>query len=359
MYQDLIPYGWDASFQEAFIPYENEGYQPGRVIAEHRQFFIVQTPTGEQTAVISGGLRYKARSRADYPAVGDWVALKANQSLKIDAVLPRKSKISRKGSGEHTLEQIIGCNVDTLLILSSLNQDFNLRRLERYLVLAKNSGAEPVMVMNKSDLCNKPELILKQLETIAPEIPVLVISALESLGLEQVYPYLKPGKTLALIGSSGVGKSTLLNALAEYGLQKVQHIRQQDARGRHTTVHRQIFLLPNQKGLILDSPGLREIQLWEGGEGLDLAFSDIQTLITHCRFKDCRHHKEPNCAVREALNTGLLDKKRWRNYLKLSDEALYLQQRKAQRREIELKIKAKNKYKKARNEALQAYISKR
>ncbi len=362
MYQDLIPYGWNADFQAAFLPFKAQGFLPGRVIAEHRQHLIVITPQGENLAVVSGKLRYRAQCRADYPAVGDWVVLSPFQNgerSKVQAVLPRQTRISRKAAGEDMSEQIIGANIDTLFIVSSLNQDFNMRRLERYLVLAKNSGAQTVLVMNKADLCNDIPARLAELSTVTQEIPVLVLSALDPESVVPLREYLAPGKTLAMIGSSGVGKSSLLNALTQQQSQRVQPIRQRDARGRHTTVHRQLFLLPHNQGLMLDSPGIREIQLWEGGEGLDAAFSDIQTLVSHCRFRDCRHEKEPDCAVNEALGSGILDKKRWRNYLKLSDETLYLEQRKAQMREIQTRIKAKNQYKKARREALYGYLIKR
>lgn len=362
MYQELLIYGWNTQFQADFLPFQVQGFWPGRVIAEHRQHLIVITPQGEAVAVVSGKLRYRAQSRADYPAVGDWVVLSPFQSgerAKVQAVLPRQTRISRKSAGDEMSEQIIGANIDTLFIVSSLNQDFNMRRLERYLVLAKNSGAQTVLVMNKADLCENIPARLAQLATISQDIPILVVSALEPESVVPLQAYLAPGKTLAMIGSSGVGKSSLLNALTQQQVQRVQPIRQRDARGRHTTVHRQLFVLPDNQGLILDSPGIREIQLWEGGEGLDSAFSDIQTLVSHCRFRDCRHEKEPECAVNEALASGILDKKRWRNYLKLSDETLYLEQRKAQMREIQTKIKAKNQYKKARREALYGYLIKR
>lgn len=363
MHIDLTSYGWDTATAISFEPLAAQGYLPGRVLAEHRQHYLVVTSEGEGTAVVSGRMRYQASVPADYPTVGDWVVLgprqRSTDRFKIHAVLPRSTRISRKSTGEHASEQIMGANIDTLLIMTSLNQELNLRRLERYLVLARNSGAQPVLLLNKADLCPEPEAALEALKDIAQDIPVLILSALTNLGLEQLQPYLYEGQILAMIGSSGVGKSTLLNALLGQEVQRVQQIRVQDARGRHTTVHRQLFLLPEKRGLILDVPGLREIQLWEGGEGLDAAFSDIQTLISHCRFPDCRHDKEPNCAVREALNTGLLDKKRWRNYLKLSNETLYLEQRKAEQRAIENRIRAKNKYKQARRAALYGYLSKR
>ena len=331
-------------FQDAFAPYLSQGWIPGRILIEHRQHYLVITPEGEGQASIAGKMRYLAQSRADYPAVGDWVVLRkvgTGQHFKIQHLLPRQSKISRKTAGENPHEQIMGTNVDSLLIMTSLNQDFNLRRLERYLVLARNSGAQPVLLLNKADLCPDTAAKKQMLNSVAPDMPSHLLSALKQQGLEQLEPYLKPGETIALIGSSGVGKSTLLNALAGDPLQSVQGIREDDAKGRHTTSHRQLFRLPGNQGLVLDSPGLREIQLWEGEEGLEVAFTDIQTLVNRCRFRNCRHDREPDCAIQDALRTGVLDIKRFRSFLQLYNETLYLQERKKRMKEMEANIKAK------------------
>ena len=233
MFEQLIPYGWNEDWELAFIPFLEQDLLPGRVIAEHRQYMVVITEQGEYIATVSGNLRYRAKSREDYPAVGDWVAMSPPgnaERLKIQEVLPRRTKVSRKAAGENAKEQIIGANLDTLFIMSSLNQDFNPRRLERYLVLAQNSGCQPVLILNKADLCTDLEPYLEELKQIAPEIPRLMVSAMKQEGLEQLRPFLKAGQTLALIGSSGVGKSTLLNALSGQEM-RVQSIRQQDARG--------------------------------------------------------------------------------------------------------------------------------
>lgn len=360
--EDLIAYGWTPALAEAFLPYEKRLNHslPGRILAEHRQHYLVQTHQGEGQAVISGSLRYHTQETpGDRPAVGDWVVLTPTQTrhahatphYKIHGVLPRQSKVSRKASGQKTVEQVIGTNLDTLFIVTSLNQDLNLRRLERYLALARQSQIQPVLILNKADLCEDIEAVQAQLAPIVGSTPMVVLSALQHSGLHLLAPYLGVGKTLALVGSSGVGKSTLLNALLGEQRQNTQEIRSQDARGRHTTVHRQLFVLPDHRGLILDAPGFRELQLWDS-QAVQQAFGDIQDLISQCRYRNCRHDKEAGCAVQTALSTGLLDKKRWRNYLKLSDEQLYLEQRKARMRDIQSKVRAKRAYKKARTNAL-------
>lgn len=362
---DLIDYGWTPELAAAFRPYEQNQPQslPGRILAEHRQFYLVQTHHGEGRALISGSLRYQTQQHPEgRPAVGDWVVLwpthtaRRNEvpNYKIHAVLPRHSKISRKASGQKTEEQILGTNLDTLFIVTSLNQELNLRRLERYLALAQQSQdnqIQPVILLNKADLCEDPAPSEAQIKALMGDVPVIILSALQQEGLSALAPYLGPGKTLALVGSSGVGKSTLLNALLGESRQKTGDIRDRDARGRHTTVHRQLFLLPDQRGIVLDAPGFRELQLWDS-QAVQQAFGDIQDLISQCRYRNCRHDKEKDCAIQESLQNGLLDKKRWRNYLKLSDEQLYLEQRKARMREIQSKVKAKRAYKKARTNAL-------
>lgn len=359
---DLTAYGWTQKLANAFLPHERAQPHslPGRILAEHRQYYLVQTHAGEGRAQISGSLRYHSQEHPEHrPAVGDWVVLwpthtaRANEvpNYRIHAVLPRHSKVSRKASGQKTQEQVLGTNLDTLFIVTSLNQELNLRRLERYLALAQQSQVQPVVILNKADLCADPEAVENTIRNIVGDVPLIVLSALYQSGIHQLSPYLGAGQTLALIGSSGVGKSTLVNALSHAQRQTTGAIREQDDRGRHTTVHRQLFLLPEDRGLILDAPGFRELQLWDT-QAVQQAFGDVQDLISQCRYRNCRHDKEKGCAVQEALSIGLLDKKRWRNYLKLSDEQLYLEQRKARMRDIQSKVRAKRAYKKARTDAL-------
>ncbi|RRJ67719.1 ribosome small subunit-dependent GTPase A [Paenibacillus oralis] len=272
---------------------------------------------------MSGRLQYELGERSEFPAVGDFVALRFladdSQDAVIHGLLPRTSRISRRAAGSVPTEQIVAANVDLLFVVAALNLDFNLRRLERYLIMAWNSGASPVIVLSKADLCPDPERYVDETEAIAPGVPVIVVSAMENQGREQVDALLKPGVTVALTGSSGAGKSTILNWMAGEEMQRTQGIREDDSRGRHTTTHRELFVLP-QGAVMIDTPGMRELQLWEDDGGWSEAFSDIEELAKACRFSDCRHQKEAGCAVREALRSGQLERKRLDNYLKTQRE---------------------------------------
>jgi len=275
---------------------------------------------------VSGRFRFKACVRENFPAVGDWVALRPlpgeNRAI-IEAVLPRKSQFIRKAAGKQTEAQVVGANMDWVFVMMSLNQDFNARRLERYLVLAWESGASPVVILSKSDLCSVKESAAATICEATPNLPIHVISALTGEGLQQLEVYLAAGKTIALLGSSGVGKSTLVNEFFGRPSLKTQPIRAHDDRGRHTTTTRQLFLLPCG-ALVLDTPGLRELQLWEAEGGLQMAFEEIETWASQCRFRDCTHQNEPGCAVREALAAGTLDEKRFESYEKLKREMKHL-----------------------------------
>lgn len=224
----------------------------------------------------------------------------------IHGVLPRHSIISRKVAGPTQEEQIVASNVDTLFLVSALNDDFNVRRMERYLIMAWNSGANPVILLTKADLCTDAELKMAEMQQAAPGVPVHVVSALLGDGREELQPYIGSGQTVALTGSSGCGKSTMVNWLSGRNLQLTQDVREGDSRGRHTTTHRELFVLPDG-GIIVDTPGMRELQLWEDDGGLDLAFGEISTLAAECRFSDCTHKREEGCAVLEAAASGVLD----------------------------------------------------
>jgi ribosome biogenesis GTPase / thiamine phosphate phosphatase len=321
----LRTYGWNVDWGSRFMPFEREGLEPGRIIEENRQSFQVLSVYGERYAEVSGRFRFNARARQSLPAVGDWVALRplAEGPAIIEAILPRKTQFVRKVAGRQTEGQVVAANVDWVFIMMSLNRDFSLRRLERYLVLTWESGASPVIILSKSDLCQDKEAAAATINREVLGVPVHAISALTGEGLEEVQVYLAPGKTIVLLGSSGVGKSTLVNEFLGKPSLRTQPIRSDDDRGRHTTTTRQLIPLPCGS-LVLDSPGMRELQLWEADEGMQTAFEEIETYARQCRFRDCRHRQEPGCAVREALRQGTLDEARYQSYEKLQRELRHL-----------------------------------
>ncbi|MDQ4030456.1 MAG: ribosome small subunit-dependent GTPase A [Actinomycetota bacterium] len=302
--------GWSAFFADAFPP--DDQLIPARVIARHHGPCVLLSEQGKLGGVARDGV---------LPAVGDWVAarpLPGEHKAAIEAVLPRRSAFARKQAGLRTEEQVVAANVDTVFLVQALGHDFNLRRLERYLVAAWESGADPVIVLTKADLAADVADAVAEAETVALGVPVLALSAATGEGLPQLEPYLVPGRTVALLGSSGVGKSTLVNRLAGREVLATQEIRA-DGRGRHTTSHRELVPLPGG-ALLLDTPGMRELQLWAGEDSLDGAFVDVAELAARCRFADCAHGTEPGCAVRAALGDGRLDPERWDSYRKLQRE---------------------------------------
>ena len=322
----LRRYGWDLHCESSFVSFWKEGLEPGRVLEEHRQRFRVYTAHGEIGAEVSGRFRFKICARESFPAVGDWVALRllpAETTAIIEAVLPRKSQFIRKAAGKQTQAQVVGANMDWVLVMMSLNQDFNVRRLQRYLVLAWESGAAPVVILSKSDLCDDKGAAVATVRREALGVPIHTISALTREGLGELGDYLAAGKTIALLGSSGVGKSTLVNVFLGRPSLKTQAIRAHDDRGRHTTTTRQLIVLPGG-ALVLDTPVMRELQLWEAEGGVQMAFEDIEVQASQCRFRDCTHQHEPGCSVREALAAGTLDEERFQSYKKLKREMKHL-----------------------------------
>jgi len=325
---DLTALGWDDALAEQFEPHSRAGLTPGRVAVQHRGAYDVLTAEGELRCDVAGRLYEEAASPADLPAVGDWVAVAARpdeQAGTVQAVLPRRTKFSRKTAWQASEEQVLAANVDVVLIVSSVNEDLNLRRLERYLTLAWESGARPVLVLTKSDLADDVPAAVAEVESVAFGAPVHAISSVTGEGLDDVRAYLRPGVTAALLGSSGVGKSTLVNTLAGEELLETREIRE-DGKGRHTTTRRELVQLPGG-GLVIDTPGMRELQLWIAEEGLEEAFEDVTELFGQCRFSDCAHDSEPGCAVKEALANGTLAPERWESYLKLQRELAHLERR--------------------------------
>lgn len=325
---DLTTLGWDDDLAAQFTPHDRAGLIPGRVAVQHRGAYDVLTSHGELRCDVRGRLFEEAASPADLPAVGDWVAVSARPddgAGTVEAVLPRRTRFSRKTAWQAAEEQVLAANVDVVFIVSSLNEDLSPRRLERYLILARESGAFPVVVLTKSDLHSDPAAAVAEVESIAAGLPVIAISNRTGQGLEQVRSYLTPGTTAALLGSSGVGKSTLVNTLAGAELLTTQAIRD-DGKGRHTTTRRELVQLPGG-ALVIDTPGMRELQLWVADDGLEEAFEDVTALFEHCRFADCAHDREPGCAVKQAIADGTLDASRWDSYRKLEAELAHLERR--------------------------------
>ncbi len=325
--------------------YETEGKQegciPARVTEVHREMYKVISEMGECNARIKGSFYNSTDTAEDFPAVGDFVMLQYNEQgdSRIVKVLPRSSKFSRPDYSGHNagyvktiLEQVVAANFDYVFILASLNYDFNVNRILRYITVAWESGGTPVVLLTKADLVEDYEKQLKEIRSQAIGVDVYVISAARGAGLEPLEAYLRPGKTVVFLGSSGVGKSTLVNALAGEELMQVSTIREEDSKGRHTTTHRQLIRLKSGV-MIIDTPGMRELGMWDVEEGLQDAFADVEDLFNRCRFSDCTHKNEPGCAVLAALENHTLETSRWRNYLQLKNEARFTENKSAYLRE--------------------------
>ncbi len=323
----LDQYGWSDALRQQFQPYAAEGLTPGRVIVHQRGPYRIVTPEGEMPAEMSGRFVRDAQM-GGFPVAGDWVAASVRlpeRAATIHHVLPRRTAFIRKAAGRGRVAQVVAANVDIAFLALSLNDDLNIRRLERYLAATHESGATPHIVLTKADLSADAEDIRADVAR-GSGVPVHLVAARAVLGLDALHAAIRPGETAVLLGSSGVGKSTLVNALAGADLMATRSIREDDAKGRHTTTHREIVLLPGG-GLLLDTPGMRELALWEADDGVSATFEDVEALEAACRFSDCKHTSEPGCAVRGAIEAGDLDAARWQNYLKLKGEAAHEQRK--------------------------------
>lgn len=320
---DLKSLGWGEHFERASADARAAGLEPARVIAEHKHAYELISADGETSGEVLGRL-LQGGARAGLPAVGDWVMIErkrgSGERASIHAVLPRRTCFSRRAAGEKVEEQVLAANIDTVFLVNGLDADFNPRRIERYLALARGSGAEPVVLLNKADLCPEAEARQAEIRALAGGAAVLTLSAARGEGVGALAPWLLRGRTVALLGSSGVGKSTLVNALLGELRQETGAVREHDQRGKHTTTRRELIPLPGG-ALLVDTPGMRELQLWDSArEGLSAAFPDILGLAAGCRFRDCRHEVEPGCAVRAAVEAGALERARFASYLKLRAE---------------------------------------
>ncbi|KAB2661247.1 MAG: ribosome small subunit-dependent GTPase A [Verrucomicrobia bacterium] len=340
---DLQLLGWDDAWDAAFAAHRASGKIPARVVNEEKHYFTVVAATGPFLAQIDGNLLHRRKSIADLPKVGDWVACTAPVDAGvggINAVLPRRSQLARKVTGRESAGQVLAANIDVAFLVQALGEPLNLRRLERFLVMAHEGGTRPVVVLNKSDLCDDLEARLAEATAAAGDAPVVATSARTGRALPRLRALVRPGETVVFIGTSGVGKSSLVNRLYGERIQATIPVREADSKGRHATTARELILLPGG-GLVIDTPGVREFHLWLADAGLDEAFPDIAALASGCRFRDCGHRTESPCAVRTAVEAGVLSKERHESYLKLQAELAAVAARKRRHQHMKNRHRAK------------------
>lgn len=335
-------YGYTEYFEKQIesLKIDIEEFEVARVVEVQKETYKIAVNNKTKYAKLKGSVFYNGKNVA-YPAVGDFVVVKENPigDDTIYLVLERKSKFSRLDTSAG-IEQIVAVNFDYVFIMMSMNKDFNIKRLERYISVTWQSGGIPIIILTKADICEDIEYYISQIEKIAFGIPIIVISSFTGQGLEEINNYLKPEKTIIFLGSSGIGKSSLLNALAGEVIMGVNDIREDDSKGKHTTTYRHLSMLENGS-IIIDTPGMRELGMWDVTEGVETTFSEVEELISQCKFSNCTHNSEPGCAIKNALNSGALQNSRWQNYLKLKKEAEHA----ARKQNKVLQSNAKAKYK--------------
>jgi ribosome biogenesis GTPase / thiamine phosphate phosphatase len=340
----LADAGWDDDWAQRFAPWaERPDLEPARIVVEFNYLYRVHAHDGELEATLAGRLKHHAESRGELPVVGDWIVLRrrpGDAQGAIVAVLPRRSRFSRRAAGQVTDEQVVAANADVVFIVMSMDADFSVRRAERYLLMARESGATPVVLLTKPDLVPDPGQFVAEVAAVAAGAPIHVLSPRFNEGLDPVVAYLTPGRTAALLGSSGVGKTTIINRLVGADTRRTRDVREADSKGRHTTTNRELVILPSG-GLIIDTPGMRELQLWDVGDAVRGTFDDVEALAPACHFSDCRHQNEPRCAVKAAVAAGTLDASRLESYVRLQGELAHLARQQDERALLEEKRRAK------------------